>query len=253
MHIFNSGNYKKISKMDAFLFLPIRPTLNICSQVICGEATAAEINELDFAAREALDNDVLGLDVAVDQLQRVDEHERLQYLLHDALQAGDGVVRLAVRVADKLAELVQVLLEQLRHDEQVLLAVEEVDQPQYVVVVGVAVGVDVLQQLDLIQGLVEEVLVVLDHLETHPLGFVLLGGQVQALQGRGEGGGAQHVVHLVAPRDDGALGVLQVLALLEAGLVRLEDHLQVEVAVHAVNTHKPLLSHDLSSAETREK
>lgn len=118
--------------------------------MVGGEAAAAEVDELDLAPAEGLDDDVLGLDVAVDQLQRVDEHQGLQHLLHDALQARHGVVRLVIRLADEAAELVEVLFEQLGDYEEVLFAVEEVDQPQHVVVVRVPAGVNVLQQLDLI-------------------------------------------------------------------------------------------------------
>ena len=129
------------------------------------------------------------------------------------------------------------------------LAVEEVDQPQNVVLVGVPAGVDVLQQLDLVETLVEEVLVVLDHLETHPLRLVLLGREVHALQCGGEGCLAEHIVHFVASRQDGAARVLQVLALLEARLVGFEDDFQVEVAVHAVHAYELALTHDFRSAD----
>jgi len=39
-----------------------------------------------------------------------------------------------------------------------LLVIEEVNQPQHVVFVWVALGVDVLQQLDFVERLVEKVL-----------------------------------------------------------------------------------------------
>jgi hypothetical protein len=38
---------------------------------------------------------------------------------------------------------------------------------QHVVIIGVSGGIDVMQELDLVEGLVEEVLVVFDHLEAH--------------------------------------------------------------------------------------
>ena len=53
------------------------------------EATRAEVDELDLAAGEALDDDVLGLDVAVDQVEAVDEFQRLQ----DLHEVGDGARR----------------------------------------------------------------------------------------------------------------------------------------------------------------
>ena len=54
--------------------------------------------------------------------------------------------------------------------------------------VCVALRVDVLQQLDLVQTLVKEVLAVLDDLEADPLGLVGLRQEVHALKSRGERG-----------------------------------------------------------------
>ena len=96
------------------------------------------------------------------------------------------------------------------------------------VLVRVAVRVDVLQQLYFVHALVEEVLVVLDHLKTHPLGLVGLRNQVGALQSGREGGLTQHVRHLIPARDHGALDRTEVLDLLEAGARGVEDDLEVE-------------------------
>ena len=54
-------------------------------------------------------------------------------------------------VGQVLAKLVEVVLEQLRDDEEVLLVVEVLAQPQDVVRVRVALRVDVAQQLDLVE------------------------------------------------------------------------------------------------------
>ena len=47
---------------------------------------------------------------------------------------------------DHVGELVQVLLEQLRHDEEVLLEVEEVHELQKAVLVRIALSVDELRK-----------------------------------------------------------------------------------------------------------
>ena len=216
----------------------------VSSEVIGGEAAASEVNQLNFTAREASDNNIFRLDIAVNELQRVNELERLQHLLHDPLEPRHCVIRIVIAFFYEAAELVEILLQQLGHDEQVLLAVEEVDEPQHVVLVGVASRVDILQQLDLVQRLVEEVLVVLDHLQTDPLSLVLLGGQVDALQCRGEGRLSQQVRHLIAAGYDSSLGMLQILRLLEASLVWFKNNFQIKKAVRSVRSLKLLLSND---------
>ena len=49
------------------------------------------------------------LDVAVNEVERVHEGERLQHLLHDLLQPNERVVDRQLVVADVAAELVEVL------------------------------------------------------------------------------------------------------------------------------------------------
>ena len=55
------------------------------------------------------------------------------YLHHDAFEPRQREVGLLVVLAQEAAKLVEVVAQQLGHDEQVLLAVEVVDQPQHVV------------------------------------------------------------------------------------------------------------------------
>ena len=47
-----------------------------------------------------------------------------------------------------------------------LAVVEHLLEVEQVVVIGVTVGLDIAQQFQLVQGLVKEVLVILDYLET---------------------------------------------------------------------------------------
>lgn len=145
--------------------------------MVIDEARGAEVNDLDFTSAVRLDEDVLWLQVAVNEPQGVHVVQGSQDLSRDLLQPSDGKVRLISAFPIELAELVQVVTEKLGHDDQVLLVVEVIVEAQDVVVVDIAVYIDVLQQLDLIQGLVEEVLVILDNFHADHLVRV----QVQAL------------------------------------------------------------------------
>ena len=52
--------------------------------MVCGEAARSEVDHLDLAARVALNQDVLRLEVAVDQPEPMHKHQRL-----DCRQGGD--------------------------------------------------------------------------------------------------------------------------------------------------------------------
>ena len=165
------------------------------------------------------------------QAARVDEGERAQRLHGDALDARQREEGLVVVVGEVLAEFVEVVLEQLRDDEEVLLVVEVLAQPQDVVRVRVALRVDVAQQLDLVERLVQEVLGVLDDLEAH----VVARDEVRARERAREGRRPNVVDNAVAARDDAAHGRLELLVLLEARAPGLVHNAQREGLVpHAL-------------------
>ncbi len=114
------------------------------------EARAAEVDDLDFASAVTADQHVFGLEVAVDQSQLVHKLEALEAFARNLLQARKGEVALGPTLAVELGELVQVVAQQLRDDEQVLLEVEVIVQLQQVVLVARVVSIDVLEDLDLI-------------------------------------------------------------------------------------------------------
>ena len=58
------------------------------------EATAAKVDHLDLAVRVRLDQDVLWLQVAVDQLEVVTEGQRFQNLLRNLLESWNVEVKL---------------------------------------------------------------------------------------------------------------------------------------------------------------
>ena len=62
-----------------------------------------------------LDQDVLGFDVAVDEVEGVDVGHGLEELAHDKLEPGQSEVGLGTAVPDVARVLVQVVLQELRH------------------------------------------------------------------------------------------------------------------------------------------
>ena len=150
-------------------------------------------SHLDDAAGERLDQHVLRLEVAVDQVERMDVRQRSKALVRNRADARQSEVGRPVGPRNVLVQLVQVVAQQLAHDEEVLLVVgavivsshsespllstvivrvaipstvilsvsrgallvvEVVVDVQYVVLVLRVVVLDVLQQLDLVQALV---------------------------------------------------------------------------------------------------
>lgn len=189
----------------------------------------------------------------MNQTQRVNEGQGFQHLFRNTLQTWQRVVNFHVVVADEATELVQVLLQQFRHDEQMLLAVKEINQPQDMMFVGIATRVDVLQQLDFVERLVEEVLVVLDHLQTHQLSFIFFRRMILTLQGGRKRRRAKDILYLVSTSDDRARWMLQVLGLFKARLVRLEDDFQIEETMDTIRTLVAMLAHDFRSATFRNR
>jgi hypothetical protein len=60
----------------------------------------------------------------------------------------------------------EIVFQQVGLDKKMLAVVEHLLEVEQVVVIGVTVGLDIAQQFQLVQGLVKEVLVILDDLET---------------------------------------------------------------------------------------
>ena len=160
------------------LWRSVTSRLHIGAQVVMNEAARSEINHLDLRSRVTLNQDILWLQVTMDQLEVVDVRKCSQNLLGDDLQAGNREVGFLFGFTVVLAVFIQIVAQQLCHDEQMLLVVEEVNQPEQVLPIEIlAVSVNVPQKLDFINGLVEVVLVVLNDLHAHHL----LGVDVVAL------------------------------------------------------------------------
>lgn len=84
--------------------------LDVGGQVVGDVAAAAHVDHLDAAARVGLNQDVLRLQVAVQQTQRVHKRQRAQHLARDGLQAAVRKVRRLLALPVVLLELVQVRL-----------------------------------------------------------------------------------------------------------------------------------------------
>mmetsp|Transcript_126574 Transcript_126574/g.269976 ORF Transcript_126574/g.269976 Transcript_126574/m.269976 type:complete len:387 (+) Transcript_126574:721-1881(+) len=163
----------------------------------------------------------------MNQPQGVHVVEGGEHLLRDFLKPPQSKVGLVAALAVKLRELVEIVAQQLGHDDEVLLVVEVIIQAQHAVLIDVAIHIDVLQQLDLIQGLVEEVLVVLDDLHADHL--VVL--QIKALNSSREGSRSKVLKNLI-PRSDHCVHANgELLRLLEACLVPLENDAEAEGVV----------------------
>mmetsp|Transcript_475 Transcript_475/g.1325 ORF Transcript_475/g.1325 Transcript_475/m.1325 type:complete len:346 (+) Transcript_475:66-1103(+) len=152
--------------------------LHVAREVVTQEAGGAKVNELDLAPRVGPHEDVLRLEVRVNEREAVDVVQRHEHLPADPLQAAQGEVGRVGVLAHGPGEVVEVLAEELRDDDQVLLEVKVVHQVQAALCINVvSVCLDDPEQLDLVDALVQDVLVVLDYLHAHQL--VCL--QVQAL------------------------------------------------------------------------
>ncbi|RUS72588.1 hypothetical protein EGW08_019651, partial [Elysia chlorotica] len=127
-------------------------------------AGAAEVDDLDGAALGVAQQDVLGLEVAVDdvQLGRGQVEQRGAQLLGKLARQVQGNPA-EVGVAQ---QVVQVVAQQLKHKAQV---VAEHEPLTYIILVLPVVGVHQLQQLDLDLRLVQEWFLVLDDLDGHML------------------------------------------------------------------------------------
>ena len=75
-------------KTDSHLGRSIRPGLHVRTEVVGDVAAGAKVDDLDLAPAVALDQDVLRLQVAVDEVQGVEILQRRQQLPRDFFQRG---------------------------------------------------------------------------------------------------------------------------------------------------------------------
>ena len=196
--------------------------------MVVDEATAAKINHLDLTPRVRLDQDVLGLQIAVDQFKIVAKREGVQDLLCNLLQTRHIKVQLLFDFTIILGVLVQVVSEQLCHNEKMFLMIEEVDQLEQILLVQVlTIGVDVSQELNFVNRLVEVILVVLDNLHAHHL----LRVDIVALNSFRERSASQVFDDLVTASNDAVDNDREVFGLLETSLFPIKDNSQLVAIV----------------------
>ena len=144
----------------------VRPRLHVEGWLVVDEAAASEIDQLDLALFDGLEEDVFRFEIAVHDVHVVEALQGSQNLSGDALDLVLGVVEGKVLGPSVLLEIVEVSLEELGDDEEVLSTVEVVVEGQEVVLLRVAVLVDESDHLDLFEGLVQEGLSTFDDLQT---------------------------------------------------------------------------------------
>mmetsp|Transcript_22157 Transcript_22157/g.53016 ORF Transcript_22157/g.53016 Transcript_22157/m.53016 type:complete len:397 (+) Transcript_22157:1153-2343(+) len=188
-----------------------------------------------------MEEDVLRLEVAVDEPEPVEEAQALEHLLGYGLEAREVEVQVVPALPVVLLELIEICPEQLADDEEVLLVVEVVVHAEDARGVRRVRLVHVLQQLDLVQGLVKVVLVVLDDLEAdeHP------GLEVQRLDRSAERRGAEVVQYLVPPGDAVVDPDREVLRLLEAGVAPAVYDGEAEDLVPLLDLLRVVLHHHI--------
>ena len=130
-------------------------------KVIVEETCVPHVHYFDVVGLETLDQNILGLQVAVNDVHLVELVEPHQEHLGCLLQNGDREKLGSVHVG-----LQKVLAEQLRFDEEMLLVIEALVVFQQIVFVGVAVRFDKSQESDLVESLIKGLLLGREYLQT---------------------------------------------------------------------------------------
>ena len=116
----------------------------------------------------------------MDKVELMDEIQCVQDLLRHFLQPWNIEIVLFLNFSIVLGVLVEVVSQKLSDDEKMLFVVEVVDDPEQVLGIKVVtIGLDESQELNLIDGLIEVVLVVFNNFHTNHL----LGMDIVALNG----------------------------------------------------------------------
>lgn len=110
-----------------YLRRSVGPGLHVAAKVVVNKARAAKVNDFNLASGVGLDKDIFRLKVTMDELQVVNEAKCVEDLLCDALKAAYVEVDLLLDLSVVLRILIQVVPQQLSHNEEVLFVVEVVD------------------------------------------------------------------------------------------------------------------------------
>ena len=87
----------------------------------------------------------------MDESQAMDKVESCKNLLRDFLKASHIKVSLLFHLSVVLSVLIEVISEQLCHNEEVLLVVEIIEEFEKVLIIEVfAIGIDISEKLDFV-------------------------------------------------------------------------------------------------------
>lgn len=131
------------------------------------EDTRAHVYNLHKAICVRLDQYILWFEVSVYDMQFMQSGQCSEYLLRNHLQLAK---REELRF--RPIGLIQIFLEELGEYHEMLAMVEVIIHIDETSFIGIAVGLYISQQFDLIQCLVHVILVVQDHLQAIPLFLV---------------------------------------------------------------------------------
>jgi len=98
--------------------------------VVVHEATGTEVDDFDFALGVGLNQNILGFQIAMDQVEVVDEVQSIQDLLRDLLKSRNIEIMFLLHFSIVLGILVQVVSQELRHDKEMLFVVEIINDLQ---------------------------------------------------------------------------------------------------------------------------
>lgn len=73
-----------IPGLEDDLWRPVAAALHVCGEAVVPEAGGPEIDDLDSGQLKVRNHDVFGLEIAMDQVQAMQEHQRSQHL-HSAM------------------------------------------------------------------------------------------------------------------------------------------------------------------------
>eukprot|EP00419_Tripos_fusus_P039763 CAMPEP_0172767492 /NCGR_PEP_ID=MMETSP1074-20121228/183004_1 /TAXON_ID=2916 /ORGANISM="Ceratium fusus, Strain PA161109" /LENGTH=147 /DNA_ID=CAMNT_0013602751 /DNA_START=576 /DNA_END=1016 /DNA_ORIENTATION=- len=139
-----------------------------------------------------------------------------QQLLRDPLKPTEGEIRRFTTFSAQPGKVVKVFLQKLCHNDEMLLVVKVINQPQTVLLINRwSTSVDQPQKLDFVKRLIKQLLTVLDYLHAHHSSIA----QVKTLHRTRRCGGAKVPKDPVARCNDTVYSQWELPPLLETGMI----------------------------------